>query len=160
MRNRLKILVVLLVAGSCAATAATDRAPITVQSIVEEINLRRVGEGLPPLRADERLHLAAMDRIEDMEDRVYWGHRHPIEGGSPFVWLHPRGYLYRTAGENLAAGFETAEVLVDSWMASPGHRDNILSPLFEDVGVAEIDGGTIGRLNGKSIVVLFASEKR
>ena len=40
-------------------------------------------------------------------------------------------------------------------MESPGHRDNILSPLYMDCGVAIIDGSTKGRATGKSIVVLF-----
>lgn len=144
-----------LAGGTIADDTSSDE--ITRERVVEEINRRRAEFGLQPLRADERLHWAAEDRIRDMVQIGYWGHE-PPEGGSPFVWLEKRSYVHRVAGENLAAGYETATLLVDSWMESPGHRANILSPEFEDVGVAFIDGGTTGRRTGRSVVVLFASE--
>ena len=72
-----------------------------------------------------------------------------------FTWLKPHSYLYHFAGENLASGFETTEVLVDAWMESEGHRANIMSTDYDDVGIAVIDGSTTHRATGKSIVVLF-----
>ena len=92
-----------------------------------------------------------------MEDLGYWSHEAP-DGRSPFFWLKPRGYTFRFAGENLAAGFETCEVLVSSWMESEGHRANILSQDYDDCGIAVIDGSTKGRSVGKSIVVMFGRE--
>jgi uncharacterized protein YkwD len=62
-------------------------------------------------------------------------------------------------GENLATGFETARLLVQSWMESPGHRANIMSSDYEDCGVAIIDGSTTGPANGKAIVVLFGRQQ-
>jgi uncharacterized protein YkwD len=59
------------------------------------------------------------------------------------------------AAENLANGFETARLLVESWMESPGHRANILGPSYSDCGIAIIEGSTKGPARGKSIVVLF-----
>jgi len=87
----------------------------------------------------------------------YWGHD-PPDGSSPFIWLRLNRYHYLQVGENLAVGLESPEILVDAWMASPGHRGNILSPDYQDVGIAFIDGGTTGRRAGKSVVVLFARE--
>lgn len=127
---------------------------ITRDSVIAQMNRARAEAGLGPLRDDYRLDGAAEDRIKDMEDLGYWAHVSP-DGRAPFVWLKPHGYNFSNAGENLAAGFETAEVLMDSWMESPGHRENILSPLYMDCGVAIIDGSTKGRATGKSIVVLF-----
>ena len=75
----------------------------------------------------------------------------------PFMWLALRRYPFRFAGENLATGFETTELLLDGWMGSKGHRENILSPDYEDCGVAIIDGGTVKRTAGKSVVVMFGS---
>ena len=133
-------------------------ADITPASVVAEMNVRRAALGLTPLREDLRLDQAAGDRVSDMEDNEYWAHVSP-DGREPFQWLRPRGYEFQYAGENLAAGFETAEVLVDAWMESKGHRANILSPLYSDCGVAVIEGSTIGRATGKSVVVLFATPR-
>ncbi len=150
MRKLLLMAVVFLATGAFAAD-------ITRSSVVAEMNLRRAAFGLPPLHEDARLDQAADDRLMDMEDQEYWAHVSP-EGREPFVWLRPRGYDFHYAAENLAAGFETAEVLVDAWMESKGHRANILSPLYADCGVAVVEGSTIRRAAGKSVVVLFARE--
>jgi uncharacterized protein YkwD len=136
-------------------SAASD---ITPRSVIAAMNVYRLRDGLPPLREDQRLAKAAGERLDDMTDLAYWGHESP-DGRSPFVWLKPAGYDYQYAGENLASGFETTELLLTSWMESPGHRSNILSPLYEDCGVAVIDGATTGRATGKSIVVQFGRVK-
>ena len=131
---------------------------ITRASVVAAMNEYRSQHNLPPLREDLRLDAAAADRMHDMEDMGYWAHESP-DGRSPFTWLGPNGYAYRYAGENLATGFETTELLVTGWMESPGHRDNILSPHFEDCGIAIIDGLTTRRATGKSIVVMFGATR-
>ena len=98
--------------------------------------------------------MAAEDRMREMIEIGYWSHESP-EGRSPFFWLALRGYRFGFAGENLARGFETAQLLVDSWMESKGHRENIMSANFADCGIAVLEGSTTGRASGKSIVVLF-----
>jgi uncharacterized protein YkwD len=75
------------------------------------------------------------------------------------MWLGLRHYPFRFAGENLATGFETLELLMDGWMGSKGHRENILSADYEDCGVAIIDGGTARRTEGKSVVVMFGKAR-
>ena len=130
---------------------------ITVNGVLEQINYYRGIHGLAPFRLDERLSQAAGDRIADMEDQGYWGHISPT-GMRPFVWMEPRGYHYVAAGENLACGFDTPQLLVASWMESPGHRANILSPIFQDIGIAIIEGATTGRATGRSVVTMFGSE--
>ena len=146
-----------LLAGS-AYGFVPDTQEITPESVLREMNEERLESKLPPLRLDLRLNQAAEDRMRDMEEMSYWSHLSP-EGLSPFVWMKPRGYEFASAGENLAAGFETASILVDSWMESDGHCRNILSPDFDEVGVAVIEGRTTGRGNGRSIVVLFGRER-
>ncbi|MFZ2491692.1 MAG: CAP domain-containing protein [Thermoanaerobaculia bacterium] len=140
-----------------AASAVAETREITPDSVLAEMNLRRLAERLPPLSAEARMMAAARDRMRDMEDLGYWGHVAP-DGRSPFLWLHLRNYRYANAGENLANGFETVRLLVDSWMESPGHRANILSPLFTECGIDVIEGSTRGRATGKSVIVLFARE--
>jgi uncharacterized protein YkwD len=143
---------VLLVATPALAS------DITRASVVAAMNEYRAEHHLPPLREDLRLDAAANDRMRDMEDQGYWAHESP-NGRSPFTWLAPHGYDFHYAGENLASGFETTELLVAGWMESPGHRDNILSPHFEDCGIAIIDGMTMRRGTGKSIVVMFGETR-
>ena len=146
---------VLLFAILIAASSMASAAEITAETVLAEMNVHRATAGLPPLRHDERLLRAADSRMRDMEERSYWAHIAP-DGRSPFVTIRPQGYEYQYAGENLAAGFETAELLVQSWMESKGHRANIMSPLYQDCGVSIIDGATTGRGPGRSVVVLFA----
>jgi uncharacterized protein YkwD len=146
----------LIVVLALTAAAAAQASEITRASVVAEMNVRRAAFGLPPLREDSRLDQAADDRISDMEDQGYWAHVSP-DGKEPFVWMRPRGYIYRYAGENLASGFETTEVLVDAWMESEGHRANIMSPQYRDCGVSIIDGSTTTRAVGRSIVVEFGT---
>jgi len=131
---------------------------ITRASVIAAMNEYRAQHHVPPLREDRRLDAAANDRMTDMEDLGYWAHESP-DGRSPFVWLPAHGYEIHFAGENLASGFETTELLVEGWMESPGHRANILSPNFEDCGIAIIDGMTMRRGNGKSIVVMFGTAR-
>lgn len=136
----------------CFGTASA--AEITRASVLTEMNRQREAAGLSPLAEDPRLVKAAEYRVRDMEELEYWAHKSP-DGRSPFEMLRPFGYDYHFAGENLASGFETAEVLVESWMESKGHRDNIISPLYEHCGIAIIEGSTVGRATGRSVVVLF-----
>ena len=158
----MKIALMLLIAFSIPAgrSLAQDFVPgteITTETILERMNFYRGLHGAPPLRLDSRLNAVAEERMRDMELEGYWSHASP-DGRGPFVRMPFHGYRHSAAGENLAAGFETAEVLVSSWMESPGHRRNILSTNFADAGIAIIDGAVGGRAVGKSIVVLFARE--
>jgi len=154
----------LLLAAVCIAAplAAAELVPghveITPETVLAEMNAYRAQFSLPPLQMDARLQQAADDRMRDMEELAYWSHESP-DGRSPFMWLRMRNYPYQFAGENLATGFETCEVLVSSWMESKGHRDNILSASYTECGIAIIDGSTTRRSVGKSIVVLFGKPR-
>lgn len=148
-----RVLFVLLFAWRAFA-ADTD---ITVQHVVDLMNAYRAEQSLPPLHVDSSLTRAAEARMREMEDGGWWSHESP-EGTSPFAWI-PIDYDYVYAAENLAAGFETAPILVQSWMESPGHRANIMAAQYADCGIAIIDGSTKGPANGKSIVVMFGRRK-
>lgn len=148
----------LLCTGAAAAFGAEPSNEITPENVVALMNVYRADAGLPPLHVSDKLNAAATDRMHDMEDGGWWSHHSP-EGTSPFVWLTVRDYDYVFAAENLAAGFETARLLVQTWIESPGHRANILGAQYSECGVAIIDGSTKGPAMGKSIVVLFARPK-
>jgi uncharacterized protein YkwD len=50
------------------------------------------------------------------------------------------GYAWTSWGENIAAGQQTVNAVVDAWMASPGHCANLMNPAFRDVGLACVKG--------------------
>lgn len=152
------LVAVLMLCTTATVHAADARNEITAENVIRLMNVERAAFGLAPLSADPRLIQAADDRMRHMEDEGFWAHQSP-DGVNPFTWLRVRAYDFERAGENLAAGFETARLLVDSWMESPGHRANILSPDFADCGIAIIDGSPTGPAVGKSVVVLFGKKR-
>jgi uncharacterized protein YkwD len=151
------ILAFLLLLAPVASNVESNE--INTANVIALMNEYRAEKGLPPLSENARLAQAAQDRMRHMEELGYWSHNAP-DGMSPFVWLMARDYSYRAAAENLASGFETARLLVDAWMESPGHRDNIMGADFEHCGIAIIEGSTMGPATGKSIVVLFGAPQR
>jgi uncharacterized protein YkwD len=153
--KRALVLALLFAAFTAVAEPSNE---ITVANVLRLMNDYRAQEGLTPLNEDALLDEAAADRMRHMEEESFWSHESP-DGLSPFHWLDQRQYRYRTAGENLASGFETARLLVQSWMESRGHRANILSADYEDCGIAIIDGSTLGPATGKSVVVLFGTRR-
>jgi uncharacterized protein YkwD len=148
------LLVAVLFAFRAFALDAND---INATNVVARMNEYRAEAGLPPLRIDPSLTRAAEARMNEMAEGEWWAHEAP-DGTPPFA-LIPIDYDYAFAGENLAAGFDTAGLLVQSWMESRGHRANILGPNYADCGIAIIEGSTKGPAMGKSIVVLFGRRK-
>jgi uncharacterized protein YkwD len=108
------------------------------------LNEERAAEGLAPLRYEARLELASQRHSEDMVRRRFFAHDTP-DGVDPQARILATGYAANNAytGENLAWG-ERAESspveIVDAWMRSPGHRENILRPDFTEVGVGVVLG--------------------
>lgn len=104
--------------------------------VIRITNEYRQKEGLPPLRENEKLSEAAMMRADDMFKRQYFDHIAP-DGTDVTYTLSVVKYEYAASGENLALGFfKDSKELVDAWMASPGHRENILKKNFTEIGVA------------------------
>lgn len=154
MRARLAVFALLFAAVPLFAQSEISRA-----TVIAAMNIERAARHLPPLHEDPRLDAAADDRVHEMQTRRYWSHIAP-DGRTPFEFFLPRGYSFVAAAENLAAGFETVQRLITGWMDSSGHRANILSPDYEDCGVAVIEGSTTQAWwHGKSVVVLFGKPK-
>ena len=156
MRRALAFLLVFAITAPVFAVDLSN--DITADNVLRLMNDYRAEHGLLPLQLDASLTLAAEDRMRDMADGGWWSHDSPT-GESPFIWLVAREYPYAFAGENLACGFETARLLVSSWMESHGHRENILGAEYADCGIAILDGSTKGPASGKSIVVLFGRRR-
>jgi len=102
--------------------------------VIDLVNAERAAVGLHPFNYNSNLAAAARDHSEDMGWQDYFSHT-GLDGSSPADRVTAAGYSYNRLGENIAAGQPTPEIVVDAWMASPGHKANILDPDFCDIGV-------------------------
>jgi uncharacterized protein YkwD len=131
-------------------------ANISVDDLVRMTNEKRAAAGLLPLHLNPNLSAAAGQKAHYMFEKNFWAHNAP-DGTTPWVFIKSSGYQYVYAGENLARGFNTASDAMDAWMASPGHRENILSPNYNDVGFAVSTGSLTGE-DTILIVEMFGSK--
>ncbi|WP_394232225.1 CAP domain-containing protein [Niallia oryzisoli] len=97
-------------------------------------NAARVVHGLPVLSWDEAVTVTARDHSTDMAQNHYFNHTN-LEGQSPFDRMKEDHISFRAAGENLAAGQLSSIFAHEGLMNSLGHRENILQPDFEALGV-------------------------
>lgn len=118
-------------------------ANISSDEVIRLTNEKRVAAGLPALQANDTLFAAAEQKAKDMIENDYWAHVAP-DGTEPWYFFSNSGYSYRYAGENLARDFSNPQAAVEAWMASPSHRDNLLSSKYRDIGIAVIEGDLAG----------------
>ncbi|MGN1115632.1 MAG: CAP domain-containing protein [Candidatus Ornithomonoglobus sp.] len=107
------------------------------------VNDIRSQHGLHQLTWNSDLTRAARLHCEDMISRNYFAHNTP-EGCTPFDRMKALGIRYSAAAENIAAGQPDPQSVVESWMSSEAHRNNILNPDLKEVGIAFVRGGTYG----------------
>jgi uncharacterized YkwD family protein len=122
----------------------TTQAPAAIGQMAQQVitltNNERKKAGLQPLQPDASLSKVAQTKTNDMEAKHYFSHTSPTYG-SPFDMMRDFGVTYRSAGENIAMGQTTAQQVVTAWMNSEGHRKNILSPSFTNIGVGFTSNG-------------------
>ncbi|WDF04713.1 SafA/ExsA family spore coat assembly protein [Shouchella hunanensis] len=111
------------------------------QEVVRLVNAERAKHGLQPLKENWELSRVARFKSADMRDKNYFSHTSPTYG-SPHQMIRDFGIQYRASGENIAAGQTTAQAVFNSWMNSSGHRQNILSPTYTEIGVGYAEGGS------------------
>ncbi|MFF2752857.1 CAP domain-containing protein [Psychrobacillus sp. NPDC058041] len=116
------------------------KVPAAVQEVVDLTNKERAKEGLKALQIDVKLTQSAQAKSQDMKNKNYFDHTSPTFG-SPFDQMKSLGITYKSAGENIAMGQRSAAEVVDAWMKSPGHRENIMNPSFTHIGVGLSDSG-------------------
>ena len=106
--------------------------------IVNLVNIERQKEGLAPLQYSSELSKVARAKSQDMASKNYFSHNSPTYG-DPFSMMKSFGISYRTAGENIAKGYLSAQSVMKGWMNSSGHRANILNPSFGKIGVGYVN---------------------
>lgn len=107
--------------------------------VVKLTNDERSDLSKAPLRRNVTLDAAAQMKANHMARNEYFSHYAP-DGTSPWYWFNQAGYTYAHAGENLAIHFTDSTEVVDAWMNSPTHRENIVNGNFTEIGVGTAKG--------------------
>jgi len=109
---------------------------LTVEGVIAWTNIQRAKEGLPLLEESALLGEMAQAKVDDMFSQQYFAHESPL-GAEVGDLAEDFNYRFIIIGENLALGnFQDDQVLVQGWMDSPGHRENILNDRYSEIGVA------------------------
>ncbi|MCJ8282808.1 MAG: CAP domain-containing protein, partial [Rivularia sp. ALOHA_DT_140] len=105
-----------------------------IEEVIQETNKYRIEAGLQPLVLNLDLSESAQMHSEDMAHNDFFSHT-----GSNGTRVSDRtksaGYESSFVGQNIAAGYMSAEEVVRGWMNSPGHRENILNPSYKEIGI-------------------------
>lgn len=160
-RNSLLVLLGLYIMAQSAINIFSSFQPgvlgyasyISPDKIVEYTNQYRLQEGREALVLNDTLTEAALAKAQDMFSNDYWAHISPT-GVEPWYFISQSGYSYLHAGENLARDFTDPQAVVQAWVDSPAHRQNLLEDDFSEIGVAVVDG-TINGIETTIVVQLF-----
>ena len=106
--------------------------------VIDLTNREREARGLAALSERNELNEAALKHSRSMAVHDFMAHRDPASGRDVGDRATETGYDWRRIGENIASGQATAGEVVQGWMDSPGHRSNILSPDFSEIGVGYV----------------------
>jgi uncharacterized protein YkwD len=112
--------------------------------VLRLVNVERARAGLDPVTHNQTLEDQATQYACEMIYYDFWGHENPVTGTDLPDRAEQFGYDYYMIGENLAAGQSSPAQAMADWMASEGHRENILEPKFTELGVGVRTGGTYG----------------
>jgi uncharacterized protein YkwD len=137
-----------LVLGSEHVAPASAPAPLQATralQLVNEVRARgaRCGDRsfapAPPVKLSQALAGVALGHADDMARHNYFEHE-DLTGHSPADRVRAVGYREKLVGENIAYGPKSAEEVVQGWLDSPGHCENIMDPRFAEMGIAYATG--------------------
>ena len=128
------LLVIIILLFSTLVPAAASASPATESDFVSRVNATRAQAGLPPLAVDGQLTSLGRGWAEQMRSGVcgagnFICHANPISAGVTHNWAK--------LGENVGTGPNTSLVM-DAFIASPGHYANIVDPQFTHIGVGVV----------------------
>jgi uncharacterized protein YkwD len=132
--------------GCAYANRPVYAAPATAMraAVVCLVNRERAAHGLPGLHASGRLDRSAQGWTNAMVGGNFFSHGSNFAGRISAV-----GFVWSSAGENIATGYATPRQVVNAWMRSTGHCQNILNPIFRDVGTGVSAAGLRGYGTGR-----------
>jgi uncharacterized protein YkwD len=142
----LVICILAALAASARATSADPQLDSEEQAFVTLINNYRSQNGLGPLSIDWEMQASSDWMSADMGQKGYFDHTDSL-GRDPWTRMCDFGYCYNTwMGENIAAGYETAQSVFTAWQNSPGHNANMLGAHYTAMGISRVytAGSTYG----------------
>lgn len=133
----------VVVAAPFVTPSVKDSAQVSQQALAlvnaARAKARKCGRSsfpaVAPLKLSAVLNRAALIHSQDMANKDFFEHQ-GSDGSKVSDRVTRVGYTWRTVGENIAIGSQTAEAVVQGWIASPGHCVNIMSPSFTEMGIA------------------------
>ncbi len=143
--------------------------------LVEATNKLRLAEGLGKLEVNATLQVIAQKHAGNMASQDKYGDTdkdgHVLDGKGPVDRAKAGGYRYSRIGENVGANLGYAHpgaVVMEAWEKSPGHRKNLLTKEFTEIGVGAAQGKSgkwyfvqmFGRSASQALKVMVEIENR
>lgn len=125
-----------------ASATGSPALPDLEQRLVDLTNAERAKVGCPALAVDTRLVTSADAHAVDMVAKQYFDHS-GADGSTPTTRGAAAGYPAGVA-ENIGTGFTDAAAVMTAWLASPGHRANIVDCAYKVIGVGYDPGALPG----------------
>jgi uncharacterized protein YkwD len=155
------LLVAALVPGAVRSAVDSRTSMAALEGgVLSEVNTVRAAHGLHPLRLSPQLSAAARQHTSEMLTDGYF--EHESFSGSPFWKRIQRFYsqgsfAHWSVGENLL--WSSPDIrprrAIELWMASPGHRENILDPTWREIGIAAVHAdSSVGTFGGGAVTVI------
>jgi uncharacterized protein YkwD len=135
-------------AVASAARSAVAPLPVDASRVLQLVNAARARGALcgsrsfapvAPVRLSEQLADVAYGHATDMAEHNYFEHE-DLQGHTPADRVKAAGYAEKLVGENIAYGPTSADEVVQGWLDSPGHCENIMDPRFAEMGIAYAPG--------------------
>lgn len=128
---------------STQATITSQKAAaqehISSDRLIELTNRARNAYDMGALSYSNKLSQAAAAKAVDIMNSQYFDHTSP--NGKKFsYWIKETKYAYTRVGENLAIRFNSSDDIMQAWMESASHRQNILNPFYKEIGIASLTG--------------------
>lgn len=127
---------------------------ISATEIIEQSNEARNRLEGDELGINQKLMSGAQAKAEYMVEKQFFAHFGP-DGESPWQFMKEAGYSYEVAGENLAITNEDETKVIEGWLNSPTHRENLLNSDYTDMGIGIAYYGDYDNHKNTTVIVAF-----
>ncbi len=132
-----------------------DNIEANAKELIDMTNEYRTSINLVELTPNARLTQAAINKAQSLLTEQYFSHTSP-EGKKFSEWIKEVNYKYFYVGENLAIDFNNNQAIFQAWLSSPTHKENIIKPQYQEIGIAVLEGKYRNRQTAV-VVQLFGS---